>query len=90
MLLLSRFLVLICSMKDAYFHDSCNFVRPLIFFFFAPISNFEKSLKQCKKAVPSVHIFRHCEFLKNAHSGAGKPVGCRLWGRTELDTSEAT
>ena len=33
-------------MKDAYFHDFCNFVRPLIFFFsFDPLSSFEKSLK---------------------------------------------
>ena len=80
MLFLSRFLVRICSMKDAYFHDSCNFVRPLIFFFFAPISNFENSLKQCKKAVPSMHIFPHGEFLKNAHSGAGKPGGLPAMG----------
>jgi len=32
MLFLSRYLVLISSMNDAYFHDSCNFVRPLMFF----------------------------------------------------------
>ena len=81
MLFLSRFLVLICSMKDAYFHDFCNFVRPLIFFFsFDPLSSFEKSLKQCKKAVPSVHIFPHGEFLKNAHSGTGKPGGLPSMG----------
>jgi len=80
MLFLSRFLVLIWSMKDVYFHDSCNFVRPSIFFLFDPLSSFEKSLKQCKKAVPSVHIFPHGEFLKNAHSGTGKPGGLPSMG----------
>ena len=71
MLFLSRFLVLICSMKDAYFHDSCNFVRPLFFFLWTYKQLWKEP--QCKKAVPSVHIFPHCEFLKNAPSGTGKP-----------------
>ena len=89
MLLLSRFLVLIRSMKDAYFHHSCNFVRPLIFFFFAPISNFEKSFnarKQCRVCT----FFLTVSFLKMLTQGQGSLVGCRLWGRTELDTSEVT
>ena len=70
MLFLSRFLVRICSMKDAYFHDSCNFVRPLIFFFFAPISNFEKSFnarKQCQVCT----FFLTVSFLKMLTQGQG-------------------
>ena len=29
-------------------------------------------------------------FLPGESQGLGSPVGCRLWGRTELDTTEAT
>ena len=29
-------------------------------------------------------------FLPGESQGQGSPVGCRLWGRTELDTTEAT
>ena len=29
-------------------------------------------------------------FLPGASQGRGSPVGCHLWGRTELDTTEAT
>ena len=28
--------------------------------------------------------------LENLRDGTGELVGCRLWGRTELDTTEAT
>ena len=30
------------------------------------------------------------EFLPKESQGWGSPVGCRLWGRTESDTTEAT
>ena len=29
-------------------------------------------------------------FLPGESQGQWSPVGCRLWGRTELDTTEAT
>ena len=29
-------------------------------------------------------------FLPGESQGRGSPVGCRLWGRTESDTTEAT
>ena len=29
-------------------------------------------------------------FLPGESQGWGSPVGCRLWGRTELDTTEVT
>ena len=29
-------------------------------------------------------------FLPGESQGRGSPVGCRLWGRTELDRTEAT
>ena len=29
-------------------------------------------------------------FLPGESQGQGSPVGCHLWGRTELDTTEAT
>ena len=29
-------------------------------------------------------------FLPGEYQGQGSVVGCRLWGRTELDTTEAT
>ena len=29
-------------------------------------------------------------FLPGESQGQGSRVGCRLWGRTELDTTEAT
>ena len=32
----------------------------------------------------------HSSFLAWSIPGTGKSVGCRLWGRTELDTTEAT
>ena len=31
-----------------------------------------------------------CGFLPGESQGRGSLVGCRLWGRTELDTTEAT
>ena len=31
----------------------------------------------------------HCSYLENPRNG-GSLVGCRLWGRTESDTTEAT
>ena len=32
----------------------------------------------------------HSSVLAWRIPGTGEPVGCRLWGRTELDTTEAT
>ena len=32
----------------------------------------------------------HSVFLSGESQGRGSLVGCRLWGRTELDTTEAT
>ena len=32
----------------------------------------------------------HSVFLLGESQGQGSLVGCRLWGRTELDTTEAT
>ena len=32
----------------------------------------------------------HSRFLPGESQGQGSLVGCRLWGRTELDTTEAT
>ena len=32
----------------------------------------------------------HSSFLSGESQGQGSLVGCRLWGRTELDTTEAT
>ena len=32
----------------------------------------------------------HSSFLRGESQGRGSLVGCRLWGRTELDTTEAT
>ena len=32
----------------------------------------------------------HSSFLPGESQGPGSLVGCRLWGRTELDTTEAT
>ena len=31
-----------------------------------------------------------CGFLPGESQGRGSLVGCRIWGRTELDTNEAT
>ena len=44
------------------------------------------------------HVFMHWRrkwqptpvFLPGESQGWGSLVGCRLWGRTELDTTEAT
>ena len=32
----------------------------------------------------------HSSFLPGESQGPGSLVGCRLWGRTETDTTEAT
>ena len=32
----------------------------------------------------------HCSVLAWRIPGTGKPGGCRLWGRTESDTTEGT
>ena len=32
----------------------------------------------------------HSSFLRGESQGRGSLVGCRLWGRTELDTTEVT
>ena len=32
----------------------------------------------------------HSRFLPGESQGRGSLVGCRLWGRTELDTTEVT
>ena len=32
----------------------------------------------------------HCSVLPGESQGWGRLVGCRLWGHTELDTTEAT
>ena len=32
----------------------------------------------------------HCRVLVGESQGRGSLVGCRLWGRTESDTTEAT
>ena len=32
----------------------------------------------------------HSSFLPGESQGRGSRVGCRLWGRTESDTTEAT
>ena len=35
-------------------------------------------------------IATHSSVLARESQGRGSLVGCRLWGRTELDTTEAT
>ena len=34
--------------------------------------------------------YHHLFFLPGESQGRGSPVGCRLWGHTESDTTEAT
>ena len=58
------------------------------------------SLRVRHNSVPSLSLFpfmhwrRKCQptpvFLPGEFQGRGSLVGCRLWGHTELDTTEAT
>ena len=43
-------------------------------------------------AVPSSEkeMATHCSILAWRIPGTEEPVGCRLWGRTESDTTEVT
>ena len=35
-------------------------------------------------------VISRCKFLPGESQGRGSLVGCRLWGRTELDMTEVT
>ena len=49
----------------------------------------EQSTSVCAKEVPCNSIENGLDFEENSQ-GRGSLVGCRLWGRTESDTTEAT
>ena len=51
--------------------------------FFLTIFHYEVGNWDCYSAKPPV-------FLPGESQGQGSLVGCRLWGRTELDTTEVT
>ena len=68
------------------------FVWGLSFFFFLIQLSFIVRMFSCGFLHPkqSEILPPSAVFLPGASQGRGSLVGCRLWGRTELDTTEAT
>ena len=50
-----------------------------------PLSDFTFTFKHWRRKWQPTPVF-----LPGESQGQGSLVGCRLWGRTELDTTEAT
>ena len=49
-----------------------------------------KKIKDTKGTFPEKEMATHFSILAWRIPGMEEPGGCRLWGRTELDTTEAT
>ena len=51
----------------------------------------QKVIKQVKSYVPHIRKWQPTPvFVPRESQGQGSLVGCRLWGRTESDTTKAT
>ena len=77
---------LVCVDSDGCVMDTMNCKH---FNCFGPCMVTEWGLEEWKDEILEKEMATHSSVLGESQ-GRGSPVGCRLWGRTESDTTEAT